>query len=82
MDEKDLQILDVLQEDASLSVAKIAEKFQIGMGVGSQRAALKNGGTVESYSVINNYDIPLKIANIGAPQLLEWKMGLKRRRKL
>ncbi len=54
-------------------LAKIAEKFQIGMGVGSQRAALEDESSTDSYTVINNYDIPLKIANIGAPQLLEWK---------
>ena len=59
-------------------LAKIAEKFQIGMGVGSQRAALENGGSTDSYSVINDYNIPLKIANIGAPQLLEWKDAVEK----
>lgn len=55
------------------SLAQIAEKYQIGMGVGSQRAGLEDEKIVKSYSIINDYDIPLKIANVGAPQLLEWK---------
>ncbi|MEM2582769.1 MAG: type 2 isopentenyl-diphosphate Delta-isomerase [Candidatus Thermoplasmatota archaeon] len=54
-------------------IAKVAEKFRVGMGVGSQRAGLENSEVVESYSVVKNYSIPLRIANIGAPQLLEWK---------
>ena len=42
------------------------------MGVGSQRAAAE-GISKESYSVINDYDIPLVIGNVGAPQLVEQK---------
>lgn len=54
------------------NLAAAAEKFNIGMGVGSQRAALENNQLKETYSVINNYDIPLKIANIGASQMVLW----------
>jgi len=54
------------------NLAAAAEKFQIGMGVGSQRAALENPKLKETYSVINSYDIPLKIANIGASQIALW----------
>jgi len=68
-------------KEVNEELAKIAEKFQIGMGVGSQRAALEDESSVESYSVINNYNIPLKIANIGAPQLLEWKDAVKKASK-
>lgn len=68
-------------KDVNEELARIAEKFQIGMGVGSQRAALEDENTAESYSVINNYDIPLKIANIGAPQLLEWKDAIEKASK-
>jgi len=68
-------------KEVNEKLAKIAEKFQIGMGVGSQRAALEDRSTVESYSVINNYNIPLKIANIGAPQLLEWKDAVEKASK-
>ncbi len=55
------------------NLAKAAEKYGIGMGVGSQRAALENEELEYTYSIIKKFKIPLKIANIGAPQLLEWK---------
>ena len=42
------------------------------MGVGSQRVALDDEGDTKSFAVVKEYDIPLTIANIGAPQLLEW----------
>ena len=54
------------------NLAAAAEKFQIGMGVGSQRSALENPDLKNTYNVINNYDIPLKIANIGASQIVAW----------
>jgi len=54
------------------NLAIAAEKYQVGMGVGSQRAALEKIGLVETYSVIKNYDIPLKFANIGASQIVSW----------
>ncbi len=53
-------------------LAAAASKFQIAMGVGSQRAALENQKLIDTYSVIKNYDIPLKIANIGASQMVLW----------
>jgi isopentenyl-diphosphate delta-isomerase len=53
-------------------LAAAASTHQIGMGVGSQRAALENQKLAETYSVIKEYDIPLKIANIGASQLVLW----------
>ncbi len=52
-------------------LGRIAEEFQIGMGVGSQRAAIENPELSGTYSVIRDMDIPLKIANIGAPQLID-----------
>lgn len=54
------------------NLAKAAAEFQIGMGVGSQRSGLENHGTQSTYSVIKEYDIPLRIANIGASQIVEW----------
>ena len=54
------------------NLAAAAEKFQIGMGVGSQRSALENPDLKETYSVMKNYDIPLKFANIGASQIILW----------
>jgi len=53
-------------------LAAAAATFQIGMGVGSQRAALENQKLAETYSIIKDYDIPLKIANIGASQMVLW----------
>ncbi|UCF11994.1 MAG: type 2 isopentenyl-diphosphate Delta-isomerase [Thermoplasmatales archaeon] len=54
------------------NLAATAEKFHIAMGVGSQRAALENSVLKDTYSIINNYNIPLKIANIGASQIVLW----------
>jgi len=54
------------------NLAIAAEKFKLAMGVGSQRAALENSDLKDTYSIINNYDIPLKIANIGASQIVLW----------
>ena len=53
-------------------LAAAAEKFQLAMGVGSQRSALENSDLKDTYSIINDYDIPLKIANIGASQIVLW----------
>lgn len=54
------------------NLAAAAEKFQLAMGVGSQRAALENTQLKDTYSIINSYDVPLKIANIGASQIVLW----------
>jgi len=53
-------------------LASAAEKFGIGMCVGSQRAAFE-GGDRKSYELLKDYNIPLKIANLGAPQLVKQK---------
>jgi isopentenyl-diphosphate delta-isomerase len=54
------------------NLAVAAEKYKIGMGVGSQRAALEKSELKETYSVIRNHDIPLRFANIGASQIVLW----------
>jgi len=54
------------------NLAAAAEKFQIGMGVGSQRAALEKPDFKDTYTVIKNYDIPIRFANIGASQIVLW----------
>lgn len=54
------------------NLAAAAEKYQIGMGVGSQRAALEKPELTETYSIIKNYNIPLRFANIGASQIVLW----------
>lgn len=54
------------------NLAVAAEKFQIGMGVGSQRAALEKSSLIDTYSIVKDYDIPIRFANIGASQLVLW----------
>jgi len=54
------------------NLAVAASKFQIGMGVGSQRAALENDSLRDTYAIIKDYDIPLRFANIGASQIVIW----------
>ena len=54
------------------NLAAAAEKFKLAMGVGSQRSALENSKLKDTYNVINDYDIPVKIANIGASQIVLW----------
>jgi isopentenyl-diphosphate delta-isomerase, type 2 len=51
------------------NIAKACSELNIGMGVGSERAGVA-GVDPESYSVIKDYDIPLVVGNIGAPQLV------------
>jgi isopentenyl-diphosphate delta-isomerase len=38
------------------------------MGVGSQRAAMEDQSLVETFDVMKDYDVPLVLGNIGAPQ--------------
>jgi isopentenyl-diphosphate delta-isomerase len=55
------------------NLAIACERFGIGMGVGSQRSGLDNHGLRNTYEVITEYNVPVKIANIGLPQLTEEK---------
>lgn len=54
------------------NIAEACAELRIGMGIGSERAAIE-GKNKESYSVIKEYDVPLVIGNIGAPQLIDQK---------
>jgi len=54
------------------NLAAAAEKFQTGMGVGSQRAALEKPDLIKTYSVVKDFDIPLRFANVGASQIVLW----------
>lgn len=54
------------------NLAEACERLQIGLGIGSQRAAIEEGEE-GSYSIVKDYDIPLRIGNIGAPQLISQK---------
>jgi isopentenyl-diphosphate delta-isomerase len=66
------------------NLAIAAEKYQIGMGVGSQRAALEKPELKDTYGVIKNYNIPLRFANIGASQIVLWghKKSLENAQKM
>ena len=60
--------------DLNLKLGKIAEEYEIGMGVGSQRAALNNESLVETYRIAREQaPKTLLIANIGAPQISSLK---------
>jgi isopentenyl-diphosphate delta-isomerase len=54
------------------NIAEACAELGVGMGVGSQRAAIEKIDK-KSYSVINDYDVPLVIGNVGAPQLIKQK---------
>lgn len=58
--------------DINERLAYVAAQYQIPMGVGSQRAALENPKLTKTYGVVKEYDVPLRIANIGASQLVIW----------
>jgi len=54
------------------NLAAAADKFQLGMGVGSQRAAIETPDLADTYSVVKDYNIPIRLANIGASQIVLW----------
>ena len=59
------------------NLARAASELRIAFGVGSERAAIVKGAFPESYSCAKEYDAPLKIANIGAPQTIPQAPGEK-----
>ncbi len=59
-------------EKINRNLAEACADLQIGLGVGSERAGV-TGVSPESYRVIRDYDVPLVIGNIGAPQLVPQK---------
>lgn len=60
-----------LAKKINLNLATAAEKFGIPMGLGSMRAALSKKELSDTYSVILERKVPVRLANIGAPQLIE-----------
>jgi isopentenyl-diphosphate delta-isomerase len=62
-------------EEINRTLASVAEHYGLGMGVGSQRAALENPELASTYSVIKEFEIPLRVGNLGVPQLI--KQGLR-----
>jgi isopentenyl-diphosphate Delta-isomerase len=51
-------------------LAQAAAEVGVAMGVGSERAAVLKGQYPESYATVANHAVPLKFANIGAPQII------------
>ena len=56
-------------------LARAAAEVGIAMGVGSERAAILKGQYPESYSCVARHAVPLKFANIGAPQIIAQAPG-------
>jgi isopentenyl-diphosphate delta-isomerase len=57
------------------NLAKAAAEVGIAMGVGSERAAILKGSFPESYSCVAKFEVPLKLANVGAPQIIAQTPG-------
>lgn len=57
-------------KDVNARLARVAERFGIGMGVGSQRAALENPALADTFAVVRD-EAPhaFLVANLGAVQL-------------
>lgn len=51
------------------NIAEACSRLGMGMGIGSQRAALQ-GIDKDSFTIIADYDIPFRVGNLGAPQLI------------
>jgi len=60
-------------EKINRNLAEAATKVGVGLGVGSQRPALENPELAKSYEVVKEFDVPLLIGNVGAPQLIKQK---------
>jgi len=57
------------------NLARAAAEVGIAMGVGSERAAVLKGQYPESYACVARHAVPLKFANIGAPQIIPQNPG-------
>ncbi len=57
------------------NLARAAAEVGVAMGVGSERAAVLKGQYPESYATVAKHAVPLKFANIGAPQIIPQRPG-------
>jgi len=57
------------------NLARAAAEVGVAMGVGSERAAVLKGQYPESYACVARFEVPLKFANIGAPQIIPQRPG-------
>lgn len=62
-------------ETINTNLARAAAECGIAMGVGSERAAILKGQHPESYACIAKYPVPLRFANVGAPQIIPQRSG-------
>jgi isopentenyl-diphosphate delta-isomerase len=60
-------------EAINRNLAQAAAEVGIGLGIGSQRPALEHPELASSYEVVKEFDVPLVIGNVGAPQLVAQK---------
>ncbi|HYM38973.1 MAG TPA: type 2 isopentenyl-diphosphate Delta-isomerase [Thermoplasmata archaeon] len=56
--------------EINANLAKAAAEVGVAMGVGSQRAAIEKPELEPTYAVVKDHDVPLRFANLGAPQLI------------
>jgi isopentenyl-diphosphate delta-isomerase len=61
------------------NLARAAAEMGLGLGVGSQRSALEDGKHSGTFEVVKEYDVPLVLANLGAPQAKDAEVELGRR---
>jgi len=57
------------------NLARAAADVGVAMGVGSERAAIVKGQYPESYACVARHAVPLRLANIGAPQIIGQRPG-------
>ena len=53
-------------KEINKNIAKAVEELGLGMGVGSQRAAIVNEDLIDTYSIVRDYTDNLVIGNLGA----------------
>ena len=58
-------------KEINKNIAIAVEELNLGMGVGSQRAALINEELIETYSVVRDYTSSLVLGNLGAVNFIE-----------
>lgn len=63
-------------KEINRNLAKAAAECGVGLGLGSQRAALEDPALEGTFSIVKEYRPPLVLGNVGAPQLI--KQGGKR----
>lgn len=54
------------------NIAEACAEIGVGMGVGSERAGV-SGVDPDTYEVVREFDVPLVVGNVGAPQLISQK---------